>query len=124
MDECLAATTKLGVADGVFADIYGHGKNVIKSKAYWSLMPPSNSFSVLTAWDKAVHGRKRRMIGHGFTEPAVRGYEPIIKENIGIFCKTLLNGDGQLSVAATASQWSPPMDMAKFGMIILTLRMT
>jgi cytochrome P450 len=80
-------------------------------------MPPDLSFSVLTSWDKTVHGRKRRVIGQGFTEPAVRGYEPIIKENIDTLCKTLLNGDGQVAANTQASNsWSPPMDMSKFGM--------
>jgi cytochrome P450 len=97
-------------------DIYGHNKNVTKSKAYYSLMPPDLTHSVLSAWDKIVHGRKRRVIGQGFTEPAVRGYEPIIKENINIFCKTLLDGDGRVPPDSPAADaWSPPMDMAKFG---------
>ncbi len=56
------------------------------------------------------------MIGQGFTEPAVRGYEPIIKENIDILCKTLLNGDGAGAVDSKASKgWSPPMNMSKYG---------
>jgi hypothetical protein len=56
------------------------------------------------------------MIGQGFTEPAVRGYEPIIKENIGILCKTLLNGDGKITGKLASDTWSPPMNMSKFGM--------
>jgi cytochrome P450 len=104
-------------AERIDTDIYAHNKNVTKSKAYLALMPPSEEFSVLTAWDKAVHGRKRRMIGQGFTEPAVRGYEPIIKENIDILCKQLLNGDGTVMGDQTSNAWSPPMNMSNFGMV-------
>ncbi|EXJ68907.1 uncharacterized protein A1O5_07839 [Cladophialophora psammophila CBS 110553] len=97
-----------------FHDIYGHAKNIAKSKAYWALLGREEKWSVLTAWDKKVHGRKRRVIAQGFTEAAVRGYEPVIKENITILCKRLLASDGRDAAPEASSAWSLPLDMSKF----------
>jgi len=94
------------------ADIYGHGKNITKSKAYLALRPPDNTASVLTSWDKVEHGRKRRVVAHGFTDMAVRGYEPIIKEKIEILCEQLLKPAGEAEKTEGSDQWSPPRDMA------------
>jgi cytochrome P450 len=80
-------------------------------------MPRNGTFNVLTAWDKTIHGRKRRVIGQGFTESAVRGYESTIKENIDIFCGRLLSADGAYSPEPNDSElWSTPLDMASFGL--------
>ncbi|KIY00707.1 uncharacterized protein Z520_03372 [Fonsecaea multimorphosa CBS 102226] len=97
-----------------YHDIYGHGKNIAKSKAYWALLTRARQFSVLTAWDKKVHGRKRRVVGQGFTEAAVRGYEPVIKDNVTILCNKLLANDGRNAVPEAANAWSLPVDMSEF----------
>ena len=92
-------------------DIYGHAKNITKSKAYLALQPQDDIASVLTSWDRAEHGRKRRIVAHGFTETAVRGYEPVINEKIELLCEQLLS-PAEGIVIKGAEQWSPPRDMA------------
>jgi cytochrome P450 len=92
-------------------DIYAHGRNVIKSQAYAALQSGPGIQSVLTAWDKKEHGRKRRVIGQGFTETAVRGYEPIIQSQIKVFCEKLVEGDGIKGVSE-GKGWSSPKNMA------------
>jgi len=104
-------------------DIYGHGKNITKSKAYLALRPPENTPSVLTSWDRIEHGRKRRAVAHGFTEMAVRGYEPIIKEKIELLCQQLLNPAEEAVKNEGSDQWSPPRDMALWSKSTLRWRM-
>ncbi len=85
----------------------------MKSKAYLALMPDISVHSVLTAWDKKEHGRKRRVIAQGFTETAVRGYEPIIQSQIDAFCEKLVEDDGNPGASKEHPQdWSSPKDMA------------
>lgn len=96
-------------------DIYGHNKNVTKSKAYLALRGADGSVSILTSWDKKEHGRKRRVIAQGFTEAAVRGYEPIVKENIQTLCTQLLGMSKESNPIVQSSEpWSAPRDMANW----------
>ncbi|OAP60083.1 hypothetical protein AYL99_05085 [Fonsecaea erecta] len=97
-----------------YHDIYDHGKNIAKSNAYTALVRRANSPSVLTASDKRVHGRKRRVISQGFSEAAIRGYEPVIKDHVSILCRRLLANDGQHPVPQAPGAWSLPLDMSKF----------
>lgn len=91
-------------------DIYGHGKNIKKSKAYGPLVVLPGAFNTNTAIDKSVHSRKRRLVGQGFTETALRSAEPFIRNHLRNWCASLveINIDGQ----QPANDWSEPKDIS------------
>ncbi|KAH9211037.1 cytochrome P450 [Leptodontidium sp. 2 PMI_412] len=73
-------------------DIYSYGKNTGKGEEYDILaQPPVSHSSILGVKDKKAQGRKRRVIGQGFTETALQGYESIIQSKIQLFCEKLLD---------------------------------
>jgi len=91
-------------------DIYGSGRNVTKSTAYRSLIGASKVHSILTAWDKKQHGRKRRVITQAFSDSALRRYEPAILDHIKTFRDRLLEG----STPSDSQGWSVTKDMARW----------
>lgn len=97
-------------------DIYGHGKNIQKSKAYGSLVAIPGVFSTHNAIEKSVHTRKRRLLGQGFTETALRSAEPFIRKHLRSWCTALIeaNADGPKS----SDKWSEPRDMSTLSMNI------
>lgn len=78
-----------------------------------ALMADPGVHSILTAWGKKEHGRKRRVIGQGFTETAIQGYEPIIQSQIQVFCKKLVE-DGGRRGSGESQGWSFPQNMAEW----------
>ncbi|KAH9206308.1 hypothetical protein DL95DRAFT_315819, partial [Leptodontidium sp. 2 PMI_412] len=62
-----------------YSDIYSYSKNIGKGREYDTLAEDLISHrSILSTTDKKEHSRKRRVIGQGFTETTLRGYESII----------------------------------------------
>ncbi|KAH6694311.1 hypothetical protein BKA61DRAFT_498944, partial [Leptodontidium sp. MPI-SDFR-AT-0119] len=62
-----------------YSNIYSYGKNIGKGREYDTLAKdPILHRSILNTTDKKEHGRKRKVIGQGFTETALRGYKSII----------------------------------------------
>ncbi|KFZ18059.1 hypothetical protein V501_01384 [Pseudogymnoascus sp. VKM F-4519 (FW-2642)] len=70
--------------------------------------------SILTVSDKKEHGRKRRVIGHGFTETAIRGYESMIQSQIQVFCEKLMEDGGEHGFGEESQGWSSPQNMAEW----------
>lgn len=75
-------------------DIYGATKPLRKSAGYRALLLSGNVFSLLTSIDKSFHGKRRRIMSHGFSDAALRSYEPIVQERIGKFLEILTKEAG------------------------------
>ncbi|KAH6704365.1 putative cytochrome P450 [Leptodontidium sp. MPI-SDFR-AT-0119] len=97
-----------------YSDIYSYGKNIGKGQEYDTLaQAPISHRSILSSTDKKEHGRKRRVIGQGFNETALRGYESIIQSKILLFCEKLLD-DGSSGASGGSQEWSSPRNMAEW----------
>jgi hypothetical protein len=68
--------------------------------------------NTLTLIDKKQHGRKRRIIGQGFGDTALRGFEGTIMGHVRKFCDALAKDlpDGK------SGKWSSPQNMGKWCM--------
>ena len=75
-----------------FTDIYGHRKNVQKSKAYLPMVPEGDGWCTLTCIDKSRHHQKRRLITQGLSDQALKQFEPALLANIRTFCDKLGEG--------------------------------
>lgn len=92
------------------SEIY-RSSNVKKAKGYALLTPSPGVFSILSAIDKQMHRRKRRCISQGFSEDALRRFEPLMLHHIDIFVKLLLDGS-----AGSETGWGPTKNFAEYGM--------
>ncbi|KAL3427036.1 fatty acid synthase alpha subunit reductase [Phlyctema vagabunda] len=91
---------------GGLQDIYGHRSNVIKSTIYNQMV--HRAPNILTQRDKAQHAVRRRVMSYGFSENALRGFEPLIRAPIDKFCEKLLLSAGN------ANAWSEPFNVSKW----------
>lgn len=92
-------------------DIYGHGQNFQKSKAYLPMVPEEGGWCTLTCIDKSMHRYKRRLITQGLSDDALKAFEPSLLAHIDIFCHKL--GEGGLR---RNGQWTEPRNMNDYGM--------
>jgi cytochrome P450 len=99
--------------------VYGQGRNFKKSSGYapHPYFPTvSNTHNTI---DKAVHGRKRRIVSQGFSESVLVASEPYILQHVDSLCKSLVEG-----TTGDPKRWSPPRDMALWSKIPLILEIT
>ena len=87
-----------------YPDIYGHSRNVKKSKAYLPIVYATGGFSILTSIEKDVHRNKRRLMSRWFSDDALDAFVPVMLSQIRIFCDKLLAG-------AATDGWTEPKDM-------------
>lgn len=91
-------------------DIYSSGeKNVTKSMAY--LAATHRVPNTMTLRDRKEHGRRRRILGTGFSDSAIKSYEPKIRVIVNRFLVALTpspeDGDKKgWSVSRNIAQWS------------------
>ncbi|KAK6352846.1 hypothetical protein TWF696_004847 [Orbilia brochopaga] len=71
-------------------DIYSSTKPLQKSAGYRALLLTGGIPSLFSSIDKIFHGRRRRIIGQGFSEAAMKSYEPIVQERIDRFSDVLI----------------------------------
>jgi cytochrome P450 len=64
--------------------------------------------SVFNAFDKAVHRRKRKVVGQGFSESALRASQGQILSHVEDFCGRLLEGE-------TRGGSTEPKDLSLWG---------
>ena len=88
------------------ADIYDHGKNVIKSKSYSPIAHATGGPNLLATVDKSKYRRKRRILSQGFSSDALKAFEPEMMKLLGVFCNNLVMSD-----TSDHSQWSEPKNM-------------
>ena len=65
---------------------------------------------------KSEHGRRRRIIGHGFSEAAIRDSNSIILKHIRVFCDKLLNSGEASEVSSKFDRWTEPIDVTDLSM--------
>ncbi|KAB8079280.1 cytochrome P450 [Aspergillus leporis] len=89
-------------------EIYAFSKSFQKSNAYGAMV--HRAPNTLTLIDKKQHGRKRRIIGQGFGDTALRGFEGTIMGHVRKFCDALAKDlpDGK------SGKWSSPQNMGKW----------
>ena len=91
-------------------DIYGHGKNVQKAKSYEPLVILPGAFNTNTAIEKSTYTRKRRLVGQGFTETALRSAEPFIRKHLRNWCTSLVEAD--TNSQNFSHDWSEPRNIS------------
>ncbi|KAF2149255.1 cytochrome P450 [Myriangium duriaei CBS 260.36] len=102
----------LKYGDYVRYDIHGFNKNVQKAYGYQAMIHrvPS-TFSLL---DKKEHAWKRRILSQGFSEAAIRSFEPHLITQINKFCSVICPGwkDDESGISVQTSTWSQPINMS------------
>ena len=90
------------------SDIY-LSKEVEKSRAYSHLVPKGGAHSILTIIDKHVHKQRRKTLMQGFSDQALRVFEPTILSHVDTFVANLWG----LSLNEKIDNvWSAPVDMS------------
>lgn len=69
------------------------------------------ALNTLTVRDKKDHGRRRRVVSQGFSDAAVRAYEPSMLALINRLCDRLLQPFGETS-KPQPGEWTPSRDMS------------
>ena len=77
-------------------DIYNAGKNFRKGKAYAPMNPMPDVSNLAFTPYKKEHGRRRRIIGQGFMDAAMREANSIIKGHIMELCDCLLEAEDSI----------------------------
>ncbi|KAH8705075.1 putative benzoate 4-monooxygenase cytochrome P450 [Talaromyces proteolyticus] len=75
-------------------EIYGFNANFRKGREY-EAMRFNPVHSIFNATDKKMHRRKRRLVGQGFSDSALRASESSILEHIDRFVNAVLDEDGR-----------------------------
>ncbi|PIG83070.1 cytochrome P450 [Aspergillus arachidicola] len=89
-------------------EIYAYSKSFQKSAAYGAMV--HRAPNTLTLIDKKQHGRKRRIIGQGFGDAALRGFEGTIMSLVRKFCDELAKDIS----GGKVGEWSSPQNMGKW----------
>ena len=90
------------------SDIY-LSKEVEKSRAYSHLVPKGGAHSILTVINKHVHKQRRKVLMQGFSDQALRAFEPTILSHVDIFVANLW---GLPINEKSDGGWSAPVDMS------------
>ena len=88
------------------ADIYSHQSNVIKSDVYNQMV--HRAANILTLRDKTQHGVRRRILSQGFSENALRGFEPAVLAQIEKFVRKIAPWEIE-----TGGKWSHSWNMSR-----------
>jgi cytochrome P450 len=71
------------------SDIY-QNERLFKSQAYLVSQPLPDTYNLFNVIDKGLHRTKRRLIGQGVNEKAMREFEPVMAAHINTFVKELV----------------------------------
>lgn len=74
------------------------------------MIPALGAFSVFTAVDKNIHRFKRKVLNQGFSDQAIRAFEPTMLHHMDVFVKKLV---GPPDYSDDNDGWSPPLDMTE-----------
>ncbi|RDL38701.1 uncharacterized protein BP5553_03041 [Venustampulla echinocandica] len=100
----------INTANGL-RDIYGINKNVTKSQGYNAMV--HRVPSVLTIRNKKEHSDRRRLIGEGLSDSAIRRYEPVILNHINHLVDVIAPNEGEEAEYKKDQTWSISRNMAK-----------
>lgn len=90
-----------------FRTITGPKGNNAKGLFYRFYPRSPDAESTLQTADNAEHGRKRRVLANAFSERALRGYEPYVRDNLARWCELL-----EAEVPPGPGVWSENLNMA------------
>lgn len=65
--------------------------------------------STVTVINKRDHGQRRRLLGPGFTESAVKAFNPQLQSHVGILCGLI---KGQTADKEKGGKWGSPMQLS------------
>lgn len=91
-------------------EIYGFNANFAKGEAY-KVMRFSPVESVFNVMDKRMHRRKRKLVGQGFSEAALRASEGVVLRHIDVFLRELLDDD---DIPRENEGWGLPKDISDY----------
>lgn len=97
--------------------VYGHRANVRKSDFYLSFPAVPGAVSTHTSIDTQVHGRKRRVMSHAFSDAALKGVEDFVLEHVSNYINALtdrFNRNKETTVLHTDTTWTEPKNISKW----------
>jgi len=73
--------------------------------------------NTLTCFDKKQHRQKRRLVGQGFSDAALRGFEKTIMTHIKILCDQVVAkvAPEKMPDSKKPGVWSESQNMARWG---------
>lgn len=74
------------------------------------MVPAPGAFNIFTAVDKGIHRFKRKVLSQGFSDQAIRAFEPTMLRHIDLFVKKLVKAEGSND---DGEGWLTPMDMTE-----------
>lgn len=92
-------------------DIYAVTKsaNIRKGPQYRMLHGAGGATSTHSEIDREIHAVRRRILGHGFSEHALKTLEPFMEQNINLWLEKLGSGAEESSKG-----WTPARNMAEW----------
>ena len=98
--------------------LYLEKKSTKKSKFYTIFPGQANIFNIT---DRQLHGRKKKILAHAFSDQAMRGLQPYALDEISTFCERMMtsnpDGDKQWSVAMNIGRWTNYMTYDVLGSV-------
>jgi cytochrome P450 len=89
-------------------DIYGHGKRLRKANFYNAFPAIKGVYNTHNAIDKAMHGRKRRVLSQAFSDHALKSMEDVMLLHVRQLCGILsggLEGKGEKGSIFNMGDW-------------------
>ncbi|KAJ2993260.1 hypothetical protein NUW58_g1896 [Xylaria curta] len=96
-------------------DIYNNDR-VVKSQVYLVTLGFTGTINVFSVIDRIAHRSKRKLIGAGVSERAMREFEPTMQSQINIFLRHILESSGK-SEAVNMSTLSKRLTMDVIGLL-------
>ncbi len=90
------------------SDIYGNLKNIRKSPSY-VVHGPGN---LLGLRDKKEYAKKKKIFSPGFSDAALRRYEPTVIKEIETFCEKMIEVDPTQHAGDSKNGWSPARNVS------------
>lgn len=75
------------------------------------MIPAPGAFNIFTAVDKDIHRFKRKVLSQGFSDQAIRAFEPTMLHHIDLFVKRIVKVQDDND---DKDGWSPPLNMTDF----------
>ncbi|TEA13259.1 Cytochrome P450 monooxygenase apf7 [Colletotrichum sidae] len=96
--------------------IYGHGKNVRKSKAYHRISLVKGVEATQSVVDKAKHGKLRRILNQGLSDSYIRNMDSELTRLASLFASTLGASRDHFHPSTEGAQdgWSCPKNMGHY----------
>lgn len=84
-------------SDSLLLEIY-QNERLLKSRAYLVTQPFPDVFNLFNVIEKRLHRVKRRLVGQGINDKAMRDFEPLMLAHIHTFVKGLAKSSEQQNI--------------------------